>query len=127
LWYFRKVDTSALGQIRISQPATESTGSLITCLIPGYRKRQTAGYLQAISDAISEVQIDEQSVTDSNYRFDLYAEQSFSVGVHSFFQTPIGQAISAAFLIAAIPVVAAVFCEKNRLATIDQVYDLGHI
>jgi hypothetical protein len=63
-----------------------------------------------ISDAISEVQIDEQSVTDGNYRFDFHTERSFSVGLHSFFQTPIGQAISAAFLIAVLLVIAAIFC-----------------
>lgn len=63
-----------------------------------------------VSDAIAEVQITGESVTDGNYRFDFQTERSISVGVESFFKTPIGQAISAAFFIAVLVMLAGMFC-----------------
>lgn len=55
-----------------------------------------------IADAITEVQITSNSVSTANYRFDFQIERSASIGIKSFFQTPIGMAISAGFFIAVL-------------------------
>jgi len=55
-----------------------------------------------IADAIAEVQITSNSVSTADYRFDFQTERSASIGVKSFFQTPIGMAISAGFFIAVL-------------------------
>ena len=46
---------------------------------------------KVVADAIAEVQIFGDSVTEGNYRFDFTTERSTSVGVSSFFATPIGK------------------------------------
>lgn len=52
-----------------------------------------------VSDAITEVQLVSDSTTANNFRFEFVVERSLSVGVKSFFQTPIGIAITLAFFI----------------------------
>ena len=53
-----------------------------------------------VSDAVTEAQFDGESVTQGGYRFDFTTQRSVAVGVQSFFGTPIGKAIAAAFFIA---------------------------
>ena len=53
-----------------------------------------------LSDAIAEVQITDDTITDGNYKFDFGTARSFSVGLQSFFGTPVGIAIASAFTIA---------------------------
>jgi hypothetical protein len=53
-----------------------------------------------ISDVIAEVQLTDDTVTSGNYRFDFVTERSFSVGLKSFFKTPLGLAIVVAFALA---------------------------
>ena len=57
---------------------------------------------KVISDSIAEIQIIGESTTQNGYRFDFDIERSLSVGIKSFFSTPIGRAISAVFSIAAL-------------------------
>jgi len=63
-----------------------------------------------VSDAVAEVQIVGDSTTDKGYRFEFASERSFTVGIQSFFGTPIGQAIAAGFFIAVFLMVASNFC-----------------
>ena len=63
-----------------------------------------------VSDAVSEVQIEGRSITEGNYRFEFHTERSISVGIHSFFQTAIGMAISTAFFVAVLVMIAVIFC-----------------
>ena len=65
---------------------------------------------KVVSDAIAEVQITADSVTQGGYRFDFRSERSASVGVQSFFRTPIGMAIAAGFCIAVLLILLSVFC-----------------
>ena len=62
-----------------------------------------------ISDTIVEVQILGDSVTEGDYRLEFATERSFSVGILSFFSTPIGKAIVAAFFIAVILMLFSIF------------------
>ena len=62
-----------------------------------------------IGDAIAEVQILGDSVTEGNYRFDFTTARSTSVGVSSFFATPIGKAIAAGFCIAVLLMLLSAF------------------
>jgi hypothetical protein len=62
-----------------------------------------------LSDAIAEVQIQGDSVTGNGYRFDFVTEHSVSVGVNSFFGTPIGKAIVAGFVLSVLLIVLAGF------------------
>lgn len=64
---------------------------------------------KVISDVIAEVQIDDPSNADDVYRFEFDTEWAMSVGIQSFFRTPIGQAIAAAFCIAVIVLLASIF------------------
>lgn len=64
---------------------------------------------KVVSDAITEVQITDPSVHAKNYRFDFQIERSYSVGVQSFFGTPIGQAITGAFFLAVLAVLGSAF------------------
>lgn len=61
------------------------------------------------SDSVAEVQIDGESTTQNGYRFDFALKRSVSVGVKSFFRTPIGQAISTGFCIAVVVMVLSIF------------------
>jgi len=63
-----------------------------------------------ISDAVTEVQITSDSVTKDNYRFDFSSKRSASVGIRSFFGTPIGSAIVAGFAIAVVLLLLSLFC-----------------
>ena len=65
---------------------------------------------KVVSDVIAEVQINDGRVTSGNYEFQFHIERSMSVGVQSFFNTPIGKAIAAAFCIAVLLLLASVFC-----------------
>ena len=58
-----------------------------------------------VSDAVTEAPFDGESVTQGGYRFDFTTERSISVGVQSFFGTPIGKAIAAAFFIAILLII----------------------
>jgi hypothetical protein len=58
-----------------------------------------------VSDAVSEPQFSGESLTQDGYRFDFTSERSVSVGVQSFFGTPIGKAIAAAFFIAILLII----------------------
>ncbi len=60
---------------------------------------------KVISDAVAEVQIQGNSVTENGYRFDFTVQQSASIGLKSFFKTPIGIAITTGFTIAVIIVI----------------------
>ena len=62
-----------------------------------------------LSDAIAEVQFSDDAVTTGNYRFEFETERSFSVGVQSFFETPVGRAIAVAFSIAILLIIVTVF------------------
>lgn len=65
---------------------------------------------KVVSDAVTEVQITSDSVTQDGYRFDFSSKRSTSVGVRSFFGTPIGQAIVAGFAIAVLVLILSMFC-----------------
>jgi hypothetical protein len=53
------------------------------------------------SDQLAEVQITSKTVDANGYRFDFDIAPFFSAGVESFFfRTPIGMAISLAFVVA---------------------------
>jgi hypothetical protein len=62
-----------------------------------------------ISDSLAEVQITGDTITEKNYRFNFVTRRSFSVGVKSFFGTPIGLSIMAGFCIAIILLVVGFF------------------
>lgn len=64
---------------------------------------------KVISDAVAEVQILGESIIEKGYRFEFASKRSFSVGVKSFFGTPIGKAISAGFCIAVIVILVSLF------------------
>ena len=53
-----------------------------------------------VSDVVAEVELTRDSVSVDNYRFDFTTAHSLSVGVQSFFRTPIGLAIAGAFFVA---------------------------
>ncbi|QDU39086.1 hypothetical protein Mal4_34210 [Maioricimonas rarisocia] len=56
---------------------------------------------KVISDALTEVQVvGSGRVEEGNWRFDFETQRSAAIGVEAFFATPIGKAISAAFVIA---------------------------
>ncbi|HBN74529.1 MAG TPA: hypothetical protein DD473_01660 [Planctomycetaceae bacterium] len=62
-----------------------------------------------ISDVITEVQVTSDSTEADGYQFDFYTEHSVAIGVQSFFRTPIGVAISAAFFVAVLIIIFSVF------------------
>ena len=64
---------------------------------------------KVISDPIAEVQCDQDSVVMGNYRFEFETTRSASVGIKSFFKTPIGLAIAAAFFVAVFISIAGNF------------------
>lgn len=64
---------------------------------------------KVISDTVAEVQILGDSTTVKGYRFEFAAERSTSVGIKSFFGTPIGKAIFAGFVIATVLLLASFF------------------
>ncbi|MBN2294022.1 MAG: hypothetical protein JXM70_16470 [Pirellulales bacterium] len=64
---------------------------------------------KVISDAVAEVQILGNSISENGYRFDFASERSMSVGVKSFFATPIGKAITTGFCIAIVLMLISVF------------------
>jgi hypothetical protein len=63
---------------------------------------------QLLSDAVAEVQMTGDVVEAGSYRFAFETEQSVSVGIHSFFQTPMGRTIILAFVSAVIAFVGSV-------------------
>lgn len=60
-----------------------------------------------LSDALAEVQVQEQPVTANGYRFEFVTQRALSVGISSFHSTPLGNAIIAAFFLAIVIVVVA--------------------
>ncbi len=62
-----------------------------------------------VADAITEVHIAGNSLIDAGYRFDFSFERSLSVGIQSFFHTPIGKAIVGGFFVAIILMVLSVW------------------
>ena len=62
-----------------------------------------------ISDVITEVQVTSDTAEADGYRFDFQTEYSLSVGIQSFFRTPIGKTISAAFIVAVLIIIFSVF------------------
>jgi hypothetical protein len=63
---------------------------------------------KVVSDVLAEVHFSDSPVESENYRFEFRTKRSFNVGLHSFFGTPIGKAISAAFIIALLIVILSV-------------------
>ncbi|WP_339749464.1 hypothetical protein [uncultured Rubinisphaera sp.] len=64
---------------------------------------------KVISDVITEVQVTSDTAAADGYRFDFQTEYSLSVGIQSFFRTPIGKTISAAFFVAMLIIIFSVF------------------
>ena len=64
---------------------------------------------KVISDAITEVQVTGDTVTADNYRCEFTTERSTTVGVQSFYSSPIGKAIAGAFCIAILLILASAF------------------
>ncbi|WP_417847214.1 hypothetical protein [Thalassoglobus sp.] len=62
-----------------------------------------------VSDAITEVQVESESVTSGNYRFDFTTKRSFGIGIVSFLETPVGMAICGAFAIAVMLIICSAF------------------
>ena len=62
-----------------------------------------------LSDSVAEVQVQGESTTQNGFRFDFVFQRSISVGVKSFFRTPIGKAISTGFCIAVIVMLLSLF------------------
>jgi hypothetical protein len=58
-----------------------------------------------VSDAIVEVQVVGDTVSIDNYKFEFSISRSLSVGVQSFFRTPIGMAIVGAFFVAMLLII----------------------
>ena len=65
---------------------------------------------KVVSDVLAEVQIDGSKAVAGNYEFQFRTERSMSVGVQSFFNTPIGKAIVGAFFVAVLLMVVSVLC-----------------
>ena len=63
-----------------------------------------------MSDALAEVQLGQPIVESNGYRFEFATQRSFSVGVRTFFATPIGIAIASGFFIAVLVLILANFC-----------------
>ncbi|WP_339910684.1 hypothetical protein [Symmachiella dynata] len=60
-----------------------------------------------LSDTLAEVEVLDDVVVEQGYRFEFTSQRSLTVGIQSFFRTPIGQAIAAGFCIAVILIVAS--------------------
>jgi hypothetical protein len=58
-----------------------------------------------LSDALAEVHVTPESTTSNGYRFDFVTQPSISVGIKSFFGTPIGIAIVVGFGLAVLMIV----------------------
>ncbi|MBD3673066.1 MAG: hypothetical protein HUJ26_06025 [Planctomycetaceae bacterium] len=65
---------------------------------------------QYVSDTVAEIQFQDQDQIESGYRFEYETRRSMGVGLKSFFQTPIGMAISAGFTLSIIILILAIFC-----------------
>jgi hypothetical protein len=96
-----KPDTSAVEGLtwRISDPVSLSD-------IASVRLREQD---KVVSDAIAEVHVSNEPVTENGYRFEFTSEHSFGLGIQSFFQTPVGKAIGMGFLITVVVLGLAVF------------------
>jgi len=77
------------------------------CEIVGLRLQEQD---KLVSDAITEVQVVSTSAESDGYAFQFQTQRSASVGVQSFFRTPIGMAISAAFFLAVLLMIASALC-----------------
>lgn len=93
-----KPNTSAVNGLAWLLPDPVSTSDIASILLEDQDKID--------SDKLAEVQPLSESVTSGNYRFEFKTERSFSVGVQSFFKTPIGIAISTGFTIAILLLIA---------------------
>lgn len=65
--------------------------------VASVRLRERGRYL---SEPVVEVPLQPDGAAAKGYQFSFVLERSFAVGLHSFFGTPIGKAIAAAFFIA---------------------------
>jgi hypothetical protein len=97
-----KPDTSAIGGLAWTLNDPVSVTEVASVRLQDQDK--------ALSDAIAEVQLTDVAVVDDNYRFEFHTERSLSVGLQSFFRTPIGKAIAAAFFVAVLLMLASVYC-----------------
>lgn len=64
---------------------------------------------QYVSDTVAEIQFQGEDQIESGYRFEYETRRSMNVGLKSFFQTPVGMAISAGFTLSIIILILAVF------------------
>ena len=64
---------------------------------------------KVLSDALTEVEVSDSSITSKGFRFDFETQRSLKVGLESFFDTPIGKTITTAFSIAILIVILAFF------------------
>lgn len=62
-----------------------------------------------MSDALAEVQVLGPSLESNGYRFEFKTERSIAVGLHAFFTTPIGIAVTVAFGIAVLLIIISNF------------------
>jgi len=63
---------------------------------------------KVISDALAEVQYAKGAATANGYRFDFMTQRSTSVGMTSFFATPIGKAIVLGFILAVVVAILSI-------------------
>lgn len=94
-------DTSAVAGL-----TWEVSDSLSVADVTSVRLREQD---KVISDALAEVQISEAPVTEKGYRFEFTTARSLAVGIHSFFRTPVGNAICVGFGVAVFLLVVRYF------------------
>lgn len=97
-----KPDASAAGGLKWSLNDPVSTTDVASVRLQDQDK--------LVSDVIAEVQFADGGATSGNYVFEFRTERLMSVGVQSFFKTPIGVAIAGAFFIAVFLLLASVVC-----------------
>ncbi|SFH59743.1 hypothetical protein [Planctomicrobium piriforme] len=64
---------------------------------------------QFVSDVVTEVQLTGPRVVSHDYQFDFETQRTLSLGIRSFFETPLGAAIVVGFLIAVIWIFCAAY------------------
>lgn len=113
--YRLTVNTTSRSIIDLGAKPNESATDGLTWELPEPISTSDVGSIRlddqdkVLSDAIAEVQLSSSPVTSGNYRFDFSTERSFSVGIQSFFKTPIGIAIITAFTIALLVIFLSIF------------------
>lgn len=96
-----KPDKSAAGGLewRLNDPVSVAN-------VTSVRLREQDKFMD---DAVAEVQLSGDTVTENGYRFDFTTERSAAVGLASFFETPIGKAIVGAFFVAVLLMLVSAF------------------